>query len=535
MKRAEFNRKPAHRLDCAFLSTAAIPLFLMLGGELLPGAGATREGGAPVASIPDEAQEEQAPQEEAQQEDPVPDPEAVTEEVEEAEEAIQQEVSEAEEQVSEDELLAGEEDPSELEGYGSGAAEPEPQLTGYINFRTRSRWAEDADEDDHDLYAVVGVDYVAGGEDPWGVHLLVQGTWGLNSQAPDSIFYSVQDTYTDQMEGRIYHAYVDVPAGDDLRITRLGRMLIYDTPVTAHFDGAHLETAPAGPTQFVLGAYGGNSVHLFESWPSDENMGGVYTRFRPWEQGQLRVDYMRFEDDDRFGEGDNDLVSTGLTHRVGKELRLDGNYSWLDGNSNDMHLKALWLWPEQDLTLRLSYFRLIQAQRNFAYELNPFFNFLNTYFPYDQSQIVISKTFGENLEVYAGLDYRRVEDEGDIGPFNRDFDRYYATAAFPDLLWDDSTLSLTGETWNSPGNDIHTWGLDLSSRLDEDTQASVGSYYSLYKYFFDVDTEREDVRTYYAEVRHSASGSTDLIARYELENEEIDTFHTLRLGVTWRF
>ena len=525
MQGAELTHKPNHVLIFNFSGTAAIPLFLVLGGGLLPGNDGIGGESASAAGVRAQVQEE----------DPDPDTETTAEEVEELDPAVQEESGEAEELASDSELLAEGEGESALESYASGVAQPEPEMTGFINFRTRSRWAEDAEEDDHDLYAVVGADWVESGDDSWGVHLLLQGTWGLNSQAPGSIFYSVQDTYDDQLEGRIYHAFVDVPAGDDLRITRLGRMLIYDTPVTAHFDGAHFETAPVGPTQFVLGAYGGNSVHLFESWPSDETMGGVYTRFRPWDEGQLRVDYMRFEDDDRFGEGENDLVSTGLTHRIGKELKLDGNYSWLDGDSNDMRFKATWLWPEQDLSLRLSHYRLIQAQRNFAYELNPFFNFLNTYFPYDQSQVVLSKVFGKNLEIYAGLDYRRVDDEGDIGPFNRDFDRYYATAAFPDLLWEDSTLSLTGETWNSPGNDIHTWGLDLSSQVSEDTRASFGSYYALYKYFFDVDTEREDVRTYYAEIRNSVSESTNLIARYEFENEEIDSFHTLRLGVTWRF
>jgi len=148
---------------------------------------------------------------------------------------------------------------------------------------------------------------------------------------------------------------------------------------------------------------------------------------------------------------------------------------------------------------------------------------------------VISKSFDEELELYGGLASRRVDDAGDIGRYNRDWDRYYLTAAMPELLPMNTTLSVTGEVWDSPGNDVETWGLDLTSPLGKETNLSLGSYYSLYKYYFDIDTEREDVRTYYAEVRDSLSDSTNLSVRYELEDEEIDTFHYLRIGVSWRF
>jgi hypothetical protein len=426
-----------------------------------------------------------------------------------------------------------EEDASQYEDQA--AAEPAPKCEGYILLRLQSRWAEERDVDDHDLYGVIGIDYAGAEDKGWGLHLLLRGSWGLDSQSPNSPFYGVQDTYAHQLEGRVYRAYVDVPRGDRLRYARLGRMVIYETPETAYFDGAHVETEPVGPTRFVVGAYGGLSAHLFEEWPSEEGMGGVYTSFRPWEDGQLRLDWMRLGDDERFGKGENDLVSAALTHDLGDHLRLEGSFSWLDGDDNDARLKGFWVWPEEELTVRFAYYRLLEAQNNLAYELNPFFNSLNTYFPYDESQLVVSKTFGETFELFGGLDVRRVEDENDIGRYNRDFDRYYLTAAFPELLPLNTTASVTGEVWDSPGNDAQTWGLDLTSRATEETRISVGSYYSLYKYYLDIDTEREDVRTFYAELRNSVSESMDVMARYEFEHEETDSYHYLRLGVTWRF
>lgn len=414
--------------------------------------------------------------------------------------------------------------------------ESEMRMDGYVNLRSRSRWADDDDsDDDHDLDAVLGADYVKDGPDGWGLHILLQGTWGVNSQDEDSVFYGVIDTYSNRLDGRVYHAYADAAFVEGLDQARVGRMVIYDTPATAYFDGAQLETTPVGPTRLIVGAYGGQSVHESEAWPSDEWMGGAYTRFRPWENGQLRLDWMHLGDDDRYGDGKDDLISGELRHRLGRDVSLEGNYTMLDGESNDMRLDGSWLWPEQDLTLRATYYRLLEEQKNLAYELNPYYNILNTYYPYDETRLSLSKTFGETLELYGGTDFRQVDHERDIGRYNREYNRYYLTAAFPELLPVDTTVSFTGEIWDSPDNDVDTWGLDLTSEPKEDLELSVGTYYSLYKYYFDVDSERDHVRTYYGAIRHEISESTRVVARYEYEDEEGDSYQTLRLGVTWRF
>lgn len=522
MRREKPHGSPASVLDEVRSSAAVMSLCFCLG------AGAFGQTGE---------QEEAA----AQDDTPVPEQEATQGEAEAAPEdgapAADPEEVASEATVEEVEVTAPELPEEEAEELGV-LSEPvsRHEISGYANLRTRSRFAEDHDEDDHDLYGVLGTDFVVKGSDPWGVHVMLRGAIGITPKDPDSVFYSVQDSYKNSFDGRIYHAYVDTPfTGDSLRLARIGRMVIYETPATAYFDGAQLETAPYGATEFVVGAYGGNSVHLFESWPSDQWMGGLYSTLRPWHRGLFRVDWMRLGDDVRYGEGDNDLLSFGLDHNVTDDLRVEGDYSVLDGKGNDLRVKGFWMLPEQELTVRLSYYRLLEAQNNLSYELNPYYNILNTYYPFDQGQLVVSKIFGDAFELFGGADIRRVEQEADIGRFNRDFDRYYLTAAMPELLPLRTTLSLTGEVWDSPGNDVQTWGLDLTSRLSEETKASIGSYYSLYKYYFDVSEEREDVRTFYAEVKNDLSESMRIMARYEFENEPIDSFHSIRLGVSWQF
>ncbi|HED65890.1 MAG TPA: hypothetical protein ENJ09_10090 [Planctomycetes bacterium] len=430
--------------------------------------------------------------------------------------------------------------PREESGTVAGDAarlpqEAQPSFDGFVNFRTLSRWAEDAGDHDQDLYGVLGMNFSTGGDRPWAGHLLVQGAWGIDSQPADSVFYGVLDSYDDAVDLRLYRAYVDVPTPDAVALAQIGRMAIYDTPETAYFDGARIETTPVGETRFIVGAYGGQSVHLFEGWPSDEWIGGLYTRLRPWVHGLLRVDWMHFNDDLRFGDGNNDLVSANVTHRLGENVRLDGRYTLLDGDGNDMRLKGLWLWPEKDLTVRVTFYRLLDAQQNLAFELNPFFNILNTYYPYEQTQVVVSKGFGETVELYGGWNSRRVSNEDNIGRYNREFDRYYLNAVFPDLLPHHTTWSVTGEVWDSPDNDVQTWGQDFTTVWGDQVKTSFGTYYSLYKYLFDVNDERDNVRTYYAEVRKKVSKALDLKARYEYEDESLDSFHSIRLGVTWRF
>jgi hypothetical protein len=49
------------------------------------------------------------------------------------------------------------------------------------------------------------------------------------------------------------------------------------------------------------------------------------------------------------------------------------------------------------------------------------------------------------------------------------------------------------------------------------------------------DDEREDVRTWYLKLRKRKSNDFGYQLAYEYEENEIDEFHTLRMGVTWHF
>jgi hypothetical protein len=94
---------------------------------------------------------------------------------------------------------------------------------------------------------------------------------------------------------------------------------------------------------------------------------------------------------------------------------------------------------------------------------------------------------------------------------------------------------VTADLWDDDDRDINTFGADLSYESQKKWKAAVGTYYSLYKYVFLELDEREDVRTYYFRTNYDLSKGAELELLYELENDDLDTYNTLRLGARWRF
>ena len=123
----------------------------------------------------------------------------------------------------------------------------------------------------------------------------------------------------------------------------------------------------------------------------------------------------------------------------------------------------------------------------------------------------------------------------DVGEFNRDWERYYATATVNDLSTKGLALSLTVDRWDDDDRDTSSFGADLSYEAEKRWRAAIGSYYSLYKYEFLEFDERDDVRTYYVRAGYDVSADVDLDLLYEFEDDDQDTYNTLRVWTVWRF
>ena len=199
-----------------------------------------------------------------------------------------------------------------------------------------------------------------------------------------------------------------------------------------------------------------------------------------------------------------------------------------------MRVSGSYFDPARDLTLEARWYQLLNTQKDLAVPFDPFFATLFELFPFYQITLLASKSW-DDFVLQTGLDVRRVDDADDIGEFNRDFERYYFTTSIGQPLPWDLSMALTGEVWRSDNNDVQTWGVDVSRQLGKRWSASLGSFYSLFKYDFYLNEERDDIRVYYAYLRHRASWASNWWVRYEFEDNDIDGFHRLRLGYTWRF
>lgn len=410
-----------------------------------------------------------------------------------------------------------------------------PAVHGTLATRYRGRVS--GGQQDHDLTQVVSVDVgdARSADVTYHVSGLVDADLDGRPSDGADLFAGIDDTTDQRVRSSLQHAYAEWHAIDGLESLRLGRQRDYLTPEFAWFDGARLVTREAGDARWQGGAYGGVPVQPHEPSSRGDRIVGAFVQQRPWSSARLRLDWMHVEDERLGRDHENDLVELGLWQHLGERVRLEGHASRLDGEPREVRFGGSYVDPQGELVVDLSYVELQRAQVELAVPFDPFFATLQELFPYRQARASVSKGLPLGVDLSGGYDVRRVDDEGDVGDFNRDFEHGFVTLALSELLPDELLLSLTGERWNSQGNDIDTWGADLSRPFGEQSRASVGSYFSLFKYDLFSDSERERVRTLYVALRTVLDGGAVLSARYEFEHQTERDFHALRTAITWRY
>jgi hypothetical protein len=435
-------------------------------------------------------------------------------------------------------VSTSDEDP---DGVTAGEPEPTPapedsdELEIHGMFSTRFRGRVTSGDHDYDLYEFLELDVGDEERDEWSGTLVADAALDMDGHAePSSPFQSLSDTYDSSLTARLYEAYVDNHSSKDLSRLRLGRQVVDRTPENVTFDGALIESRALSSWRVNVGVYGGIPARIYSSSEPGDVVYGTYADARPWSGGHARFDWMHLEDDELLGEHQDDLLAFRLGQAFGERWKLDGSYSRLEGRDRDVSARATYTEAESDFDVQIAWFQLLETQNDLAVEFDPFTSVLLEQFPYYQGRLMASKGFGATFRLQAGFDVREVEDEDDVGEFNRDFMREWATVSLTDVLPAELALSLTGELWNSHTDDIRTWGADLSRAVGSKARLALGSYYSLYKTDLYAVEEREDVRTYYVRLRTQGDTGWSWDVRYEFEDSS-DHYSTLKLGATWRF
>lgn len=388
------------------------------------------------------------------------------------------------------------------------------------------------DDSDNDVVSLLTLDLGHADKDRVTGHFAGRMSYDLDGR--DGSFQSIDDSRGGPFDAYVYDAYADIHQIKGFELVRIGRQSVYETPEVAFFDGAHVALEPMGALQFQLGGYGGMSTHLYESAHSGDLTAGAYAQVRPWTGNRMRVDYMHLEDEARFGSHENDLLGGGVWQSITRYVDVDGQYSRIEDRDRDAQGHLLVRVPEWKLLTRFGYYRLLEDQGSLVIEADPFFQALNEVHPYDEWSAMAAVDVAEHVRVQGSTDLRRVDDEADIGFYNRDYDHYAATVGLFDLQPKGLSLDGTLDLWNSNGQTIKTWGGSVTYEFGK-TRLSAGSSYSLYKYDLFSNSEKDHVRTYFVRLRHKLNDSVSVDGDYEFEDETLDTSYRLRLGVTWRF
>ena len=407
-------------------------------------------------------------------------------------------------------------------------------VEGHVSTRYRSRFTDG--DDRQDIYTTLYADVGDSQKDPWTLHML--GTLRATltgSTSEESSLFGLDDTFDGALQGRIYDAYADYRDEDAIERLRIGRQFDHETPTLAWFDGVSLRLRGRGDRQISGGIYGGVPVHTYESSSHGDGLVGVWGQAYPWSGGRVRLDYMHIKDEHESIDRVDDLLSLAAWQSLGPGLQLEGDYSRLDGEERDVRVAASWLADEQELIVRLSVYRLLATQRQRVIELDPFYESLLELVPYTQARVLVSRSFTDTWNLEGGVDLRRVDDDEQVGQFNRNFDRVFATVSVFRGLPLNLEGSFTADSYHSSGNDVRSLGAELTRRLGERGEATLGTYYSLFTYDLFQNEERDNVRIWFARFRREQSQRRTLDLRYEFENSDQGEFHTLRIGLKWQF
>lgn len=403
---------------------------------------------------------------------------------------------------------------------------------GSLSLSPRARWS--GDDRDADLRAVLALDIGDPRSDRITGHFLGRGNLDLDGRRRVGGFSGIDETFGGDAAGRLYEAYVDVHRLAPLAVARVGRQTILETPIEAYIDGARVKSADFGRLGLWAEVWGGAPSRLYES-TSGAWLVGAAVGAAPRRGSALRLDWMHANDDAPTGRYRDDLLGVTLDQSLGRATRLHARYSWLEGDSRDYTLRGTTSIDDHGITAQVTYYELLSTQRAFATEFDPFFTSAFDYFPYRQVSTTVSKQLGEPLTVTAGADLRRLSDRSDEGQFNRDYERLYLSSTAYPLVDQSLSLTVSGDYWNSPGDDTTSLGVDIGARPFREFAASLGSAYALYRFDSFTGREREHVRTYYLRFDYRVSAAVRFDLRYEFDNNDLGRFHELRGGITWRF
>ena len=211
-------------------------------------------------------------------------------------------------------------------------------------------------------------------------------------------------------------------------------------------------------------------------------------------------------------------------------MNLHARYTSLSDSDGDVLARVTLIEASSDLSVQASYYQLLEGKRNLAIDFDPYCSSLGELHPFWHARLVLHKGFGQHLMAEAGFEFRRLKEANDESMFNHEFKRYFGTLSLLDLPVENLNLSLNAVRWDtgSEQGDCWTLGGDAGYRIGKKASVSLGTDYSLYKYDYGAEEERDDVRTYYAKVKFRPLDMLMLGLSYNLEDDDFERYQAIK-------
>jgi hypothetical protein len=423
--------------------------------------------------------------------------------------------------------------PASPEGYRLFPEFSRDDVHGFVWTRYRLRATNH--ESDQDAYQNLLLDVGDPKKSRVTLSLLASWSADLDGHGRRNALFSVQDTFSDPINGRLLHAYVDVHRLGPVERVRGGRQTSALFPEVPLFDGVSIESRAFTSWNWRFRAFAGVPTHLYESSPSGDSIFGGGVETEPAAGTWAALHAARIRDALVLSTETDTLVALEASQRLWRDVLLAGRATSADENVRDLTARASYAGTDLGLRAQLSYFTLVKTQRQLVTELDPFFSIIREERPYHEWRVLVSKDFGERWTVEGGAWLRELDEDSDESAFNHEFRRFFVTPALHDWPLEGTHASVTAELWEAEDQAVRTYGFDLTQDIGKRVRASVGSEYALFKFSPFFGEEREQVRSVY--LRGSADLTSTLRAdvALSLESDDRDTYRTLLVGLRWRF
>lgn len=415
-----------------------------------------------------------------------------------------------------------------------GVAESKPpwmeSLHGTVVAKYRARWTDkDADSD---LYEYLTLSWGNPERDAIRACASLRFSEDLDGQTDTDGYYvfdSRDDTYQHDATSHLYTAYVDLNLGFRLRG---GRQTLEGIPEAVAMDGGLAQIALH--ERVSVAAFGGVPVNHFESSPANDLMYGGWIEATPWSRSQLRLEYLHLEDENVFGAFEDDLLGLAAEQGAGP-YRLSGRYTWLEDASRDVTGRLTAGFAAWGFLLEAQATYLFERQQALSYAIDPYSLFLIDLEPYVQSSLRASQSLGGGFFLESSATVRELTKKEDEGVYNREFVRWNVTPRANGWPISEISLALSGDYWRSTADDFWTVGGDLSWTLHPAIEAGAGSSYALYSLDLFTGEEHERVRLVYTSLRLRLAEGSFIDARFSIEENDVDRFKMLEVGVRRAF